>query len=172
MALVRAKNQVDDPLAVGIDSNLWALLGISTASLVGTPLLLISKKSKDPKPSEVKDVADAFDQGPDEVDKHRQGLLYGNPKPGDAKFTDMFQGDEVGNTAHVDLAKLQMFLFTLVTAFCYCVILFNTFRASNNDGIVLQSLPELPTGLVALLGISHAGYLTSKGTDHTPIEKE
>jgi hypothetical protein len=31
-------------------------------------------------------------------------------------------------------------------------------------------LPTLPDGLVAILGISHAGYLTSKGTSHTKTQ--
>src|SRR6266404_4976771 len=40
---------VAQPLAIGIDWQIWALLGISTASFVGTPLLNSSKKSKEPE---------------------------------------------------------------------------------------------------------------------------
>lgn len=48
------------------------------------------------------------------IDEHREGTLYANPNNDEARFTDMFQGNEVGNTTHVDLAKVQMFLFTVV----------------------------------------------------------
>jgi hypothetical protein len=170
MALIRVKSAVDDPLAVEIDWHLWALLGISTTSLVGTPLLQGGKKTKKPATSKIQETANFYGQGETEVNKYRQGLLYGNPDPKDAKLSDMFQGDEIGNTAHVDLPKLQMFFFTVIAAFAYCVILFNTLVAAQNDGSILQNLPILPDGFIAILGISHAGYLTSKGTDHTPTE--
>lgn len=35
----------------------------------------------------------------------------------------------------------------------------------------LKQLPLLPEGLVALLGISHAGYLANKTVDHTEVAK-
>src|ERR1041385_88938 len=41
---------VQDPLGVALDWHLWALMGISTTSLVGTPLLLNEKKAKQPDP--------------------------------------------------------------------------------------------------------------------------
>src|SRR5208337_392140 len=62
MALIRAKSSVDDPLGIAIDWQLWALLGISTTSLVGTPLLLGDKKTKEPDASKVKDTANFFKQ--------------------------------------------------------------------------------------------------------------
>ena len=37
----------------------------------------------------------------------------------------MFEGDELSNTASVDLGKVQMFFFTIIVAFSYSVILFN-----------------------------------------------
>lgn len=37
----------------------------------------------------------------------------------------MFEGDEVGNTAYIDLAKVQMFFFTIVAVLSYGVNLFN-----------------------------------------------
>src|ERR1700704_5669915 len=38
-----------DALAISLDPKLWALLGVSTASLVGSPLLQSSKTSQTPK---------------------------------------------------------------------------------------------------------------------------
>lgn len=36
----------------------------------------------------------------------------------------------------------------------------------------IDKLPLVPAGLLWILGISHAGYLGSKGVDHTPKEAE
>lgn len=167
MAVVRIKAGTPDALKIAIDWQLWALLGISTTALVGTPLILSTKKSKEPVPNEVAKTAAMLNEPQADVDANRQGILYANPSPADARFIDIFQGDELKNTAHVDLAKVQMFFFTVITAFAYCVMLFNAFVAAKGDPAALASLPALPDGMVAILGISHAGYLTSKGIDRT-----
>ena len=75
--------------------------------------------------------------------------------------SDMFQGDEVVDTAYVDLPKVQMFYFTVIgiVAYGYAV---HTAMAN----VYTQEAFSLPDALVALLGISHAAYLTSKTTQH------
>jgi len=80
----------------------------------------------------------------------------------------MFQGDEIGNTMNVDLAKLQMFFFTVIAALAYLILVFRNLRTPDQD---LGSLPVLSDGVVYALGISHAGYLASKGVDHTPNQQ-
>jgi hypothetical protein len=76
----------------------------------------------------------------------------------------MFQGDELINTAQIDLAKVQMFYFTIIAAICFFVMVFKELIAGNTS---LGTLPVLPDGFVAVLGISHGGYLTSKSINHT-----
>jgi hypothetical protein len=48
LAIHRVRDGTADPLAIGMDWHLWALMGISTTSLVGTPLLLSPKAQKEP----------------------------------------------------------------------------------------------------------------------------
>jgi hypothetical protein len=159
------------PLDMPMDPHLWALLGISTASLVGTPLILQKKTDKDPDPGVVQKSAAALGETVASVDSNRQGTLYANTSVWDARFTDMFEGDEVGNTAYVDIAKMQMFLFTMIiiVAFCFQVYhLLNAFAAKTITAGDLK-MPVLSDGVVALLGISNAGYLGSKTADHTPV---
>ncbi len=153
---------IADPLAVGIDTNLWTLLGISTTSLVGSALILGTKKDKQPSPVALQKAATltATSAGSNNV-----GLLYVNPDKADAQFTDLFQGDEVGNTTHIDVAKVQMFFFTVIALFAFALMVARELRTGNVD--LLTALPVLPTGLVALLGISHAGYLGGKTVTHT-----
>ena len=73
---------------------------------------------------------------------------------------DLFQGEEIGNAAHLDLGKIQMFYFTLVLVLAYVVMLGAMF--SRNSGPINNTLPRLPAGIVALLGISSEGYLVNK----------
>jgi len=124
--------------------------------------VLSTKVTKTPNPASVEGTARATGESKEEIEKNRVGTLYSNPSMAEARFTDMFQGDEVGNTAHVDLAKVQMFFFTLLLGLSYFVAV----TASLGSG-GLDSLPLLDKGAVALLGISHGGYLMSKAPDHS-----
>jgi len=102
------------------------------------------------------------------VNKNREGILYGNATVEDAKFLDLLEGDELKNTAYVDLSKIQMLLFTLVAAIAYAAALFRW--VGENAPSDLVSFPELSEGLVTILGISHAGYLGNKAIDHTKVK--
>lgn len=155
-----------EPLAVAIDPHLWLLMGISTTSLVGSALILTTKKDKEPDADVTAKTAATLGEDVTTVENNRQGLLYVNDTKCDARFTDMFQGDEVGNTAHVDLAKVQMFYFTVIAVVGFVVVV--TRNLATTD---LAALPQLPDGLIALLGISHAGYLTGKSVTKTPVAK-
>jgi hypothetical protein len=62
-----------------------------------------------------------------------------------------------------------MLLFTLVLVFAYAVMMAHGFTkvAGTPDPDAILSLPRLSEGMVALLGISHAGYLTNKAVPHS-----
>jgi len=62
-----------------------------------------------------------------------------------------------------------MFLFTIIAGLSYAVLLWKQMRSV--PAAQLNALPDVTDGLVALLGISHAGYLASKGVDHTPVQR-
>ena len=91
----------------------------------------------------------------------RRGVLVTYTDPTKASLGDLFTGDEVGNALSVDSGKVQMFFFTLLVALVYASQV-GAWLADPNPG---TALPELSTGIVALLGISHAGYL---GTKYAP----
>jgi hypothetical protein len=155
---------IEDPLAIQVDWHLWALLGLSTTSLVGAPLILSAKKDQQPLSSATQKAARMVHESPVDMDANRQGTLYANARLSDACLTDLFEGDELINTARLDLAKVQMFYFTLIAAICVFVMVFKQLTTGGAD---LDHLPVLPDGLVAILGISHAGYLGSKGIART-----
>jgi hypothetical protein len=188
------------PLDIKFTPQVLSLLGITSAALVGSPLIDATKKSKTPAPSVAPQTAAALETTnnvPDSVEKtaatagaaaandgpaqvaaaktttltnaisqNAQGLLFKNPKISDASFSDMFEGTEVGDAAHVDLAKVQMFCFTLIVALTYIYALGALMIGNALDGVDV-SFPPLSDGMVALLGISNGGYLGGKAVDHT-----
>jgi hypothetical protein len=157
-----------DPLNITIDPHLLILMGISATSFVASPLILGTKKDKEPDSAVAAKTAQVSGDSPAEVESNREGTLYANSNIADARLTDMFQGDELGNTMHVDMAKVQMFFFTVIAALAYLIVVFRNLRSPGQD---LGSLPALSDGVVYALGISHAGYLASKGVDHTPVQQ-
>jgi hypothetical protein len=216
IALERVNAGSPTPLDIALPTQLWALLGISTASLVGSPLILSTKAQKTPTPiaksnaakllvraralndpeirknlaaaekikadekktgvralrtEESKITIAAAEQVKTnaeqdiETNADANGILDSNKNFGDANFSEMFTGDEIANKGLIDMAKVQMFFFALIIAFSYMVLLVNLIRTADPAG--LNSFPALSDGLVALLGISSAGYLTNKVTDHT-----
>jgi len=114
---------------IHIAKELWALMGISSTSLVASPLILSTKENKD---------ASAVDL---ELLNRESGTAMGNRgqvvvnrEISQAHWSDMFTGEEVGNARH--------------------------FWSQGNAGI--HALPSLDASMIALIGISHTGYLAAK----------
>ncbi len=169
-ALSNIASKQTDPLAIAVPVELWALLGISTTSLVATPLVLNSKKTAALSEAEAtqqkSDLAQIASQrkqtgkaGCDVVS--HQGKLVRYSRPEYAHFSDMFKGDEVATGAHLDLSKVQMFYFTLILVLAYAVALGTMFAASSGS---ITTFPAVDASMVALLGISHAGHLVRQAT--------
>ena len=156
------------PLSIAIPGELWLLMGISTTSLVASPLIKSNKKLKQAKQDEkASTLALMARQGTDTGKVESKGLIVVNKTLEDAQWSDLFKGEETGNAALLDLAKIQMFYFTLILALAYAVALGSTL-VSNTARI--SEFPALDPGIVALLGISHAGYLTNKAIPHSETQ--
>jgi hypothetical protein len=157
------------PLSIKIPGQLWLLMGISTTSLIGSPLILSNKKEKEPEKKEkIKTFNNlALQKGidkekiKDKVDSVGQVVVNADIK--DAGISDLFKGEETGNAAYLDLGKIQMFFFTIILIIVYSALLFSKFAAGNG----IYSFPELDSGMIALLGISHGGYLINKAVPHS-----
>ena len=195
------------PMNFVVPPVLWALMGISSISLVGSPLILNNKPV-----SEVVKIA----------------------SPVHAQWSDLIAGEENGNRETIDLARVQMLLITIIVGISYTILIamelarakasaavivakLNAKNAptaakkivtdakdqvppldsealakveetaklmvKNADNILneltkqaaalgakaetvadaaISSFPEMSAGIIALLTISHAGYLTYK----------
>lgn len=152
-----------DPLAIGIPPMLWTLMGISTTSLVGSPLIRNTKTARPANAAEQARTLGVLQQQGN-ANATAQGQIVVNNAPQDARIADLFQGEETGNAAHLDLGKVQMFFFTLILVLSYAIALGNMFATIAG---FIDGFPPLTEGQVALLGISHAGYLLNKAAPHS-----
>ncbi|MDH3603112.1 MAG: hypothetical protein OEU26_26155 [Candidatus Tectomicrobia bacterium] len=154
---------VSTPLAITIPEHLWVLMGISTTSFIASPLIRSTKTRRAADPAEVERTKAqlARQLGVATVDGHvdTQGQLLVSPTPKAARWVDVFMGEETGNGAHLDLAKVQMFYVTLISVLIYAVTLGMTFNATSE---AITTLPPLGASMVTLLAMSHTGYLTHK----------
>ena len=137
---------LDDPATAfdfDIPGELLAVLGISIGSGVGA---LVIKNDKN-------------DRRPDAV-----AATDANARP---RFRQVFlieEGDHADRL--IDIAKFQNFWFTALAVAGY-VALAIAELADLDDVSELESLPNFDPGLVALIGISHAGYLAAKLPDRS-----
>lgn len=145
-ALANIGRDAASPLSVDIPSELWLAMGISTASLVAAPAALAYKE------------------------RRHMAELQSWPTEADSRFSDLFRGEEVGDRDHLDLGKVQMFLFTVVLVLAYGLAVADMFDRTTGT---FAALPAIDDGVVTLLAISHAGYLTRKALPvTTPAPKQ
>ena len=137
LALSNIGRSSPTPLAIVVPTQIWLLMGISTTSLVGSPLLKSNKMA--------------------------QGKIKVREDLHDAEVADLFRGDETSNCNVLDLAKVQMFFFTLVLVLAYAVLLGSLFAHTTSP---IGGLPDIDPSMTTLLGISHAGYLANKAIPH------
>ena len=138
MFAVKIFGRATDPLALGMDANLWWLLGINAASFVASPLILARKQTT-----------------PGLLDVPRRTC-------GDPGIHDLFRGEDAGNADVVDIGRVQMVSFTLITVFAYTAACWQAFVTASAQTL---AFPAVSSDMVALLGISHATYLVNKNAD-------
>ncbi len=152
------------PMNIDIPSQLWVVMGISTASLVGAPAILSTKRDRKPNPQELRQtVSELSKQGYKKVDRKVESVLMRNTDPRAASWGELLKGEESGNAANVDLGKLQMFFFTFILVVGYAAAIGAMFR----DPGAIVGLPSVGDGMNTLLGISHTGYLANKAISHS-----
>jgi hypothetical protein len=188
--VMRLWSGVKDPINIGVDIHIWALIGISLGSLAGRTAIMGKKGAAEPVPAKMDTAArkasinlrEGISPGDPDAEKERKitknaetiknnavGALYANASINDANIMDMFQGDEVGNTWVVDIGKVQMFFFTVITIATYAAAIW-AMLASTPIG-ALTSMPPMSDGFVAVLGVSHAGLLANSSTTQMPIKQ-
>ena len=96
--------------------------------------------------------------------KNSKGDMQTNDSLDQADWSDMFRGELVSNFRVVDVAKVQMFFFTILLIFTYGTLMWGLLASPTLQTVARVALPPFSASLVGLLGISHAGYLVVKQT--------
>lgn len=168
-------------LGIGVPQELWWVLGISVTSLAGTPLIRSTLTKKDDTQTK-KDRGgegaaawvnqeNSLKQQSGGGEAYAVGRIACFSSPVNARLADLFQGEQKADATHLDLGKVQVFFFTALLVFAYVVMLAEEFSAAANGGsFSIPQFPALDKGTVALLGISHAGYLANKAVDKGPVQ--
>jgi len=155
IAIARALQHPAEALDIAVPPTVWLLMGISTTSLIGSPMIKDSKQ-KAPTPKDASAVLRR--QGLQLKDVRVEGQIVSNTDPRQARWSNLFTSEEVSNVTFLDLAKIQMFFFTVLVVLSYAVAI----AASLRGATIPDYLPDVGDGMVTLLGISHAGYLAGK----------
>lgn len=169
---------VGTALDIEIPEEIWVVLGISTVSLIGSSLIK-SRKREQPTPAPGPAPAGAPPTPVQSAMATTQaegrvanGMLAENPTPQGARWSDLIRGEEIGNVHTLDLGKVQMLFFTVIVLTAYGTAIGATFAeaiaATGGVGGKITAFPDLDGGMLALLGISHAGYLAYKAAPQSP----
>lgn len=147
-----------------IPGALLLAMGISATSFVATPLLLSLKSSEQPTDDDKDALATARGVG----DLSNRGKVDSRGDPAEAKFSDIFHGDEVGNALSIDVSKVQQIFISLLLIGLYGGAIFSTFTGPIAQ---VHGLPSMSDDFVKLLGISHASYLAYKAAPKTATQE-
>ncbi len=174
---------LETAVAVGIPEELWLAMGISTSSLVASPLIVSRNKKKQTNESDAEKTVLSLGLYTEEtltVDRqnaivgHFEGQVFRNSSPGAANLSDLFRGEATGNASILDFTRVQNLVFTLVLVVAYAANI-NSVLVSSIETIAseqIMSLPGIDNAFVVLLGISHAGYLVAKETQGGTRKKD
>ena len=156
------------PLDLQLPEVLWALMGISITSAVASPLIKENKqqRTQPDQPGYDQTFDDTVADLPvSETKKREIRDTYGHRGSEVVKkhpeFSDMFRGETVKDFPHVDIAKVQNFFFTVVAVVTYAIALGAAIAGAKSISSLFQ-FPDVTGGLLAILSISHAGYLVNK----------
>jgi Ca2+/Na+ antiporter len=174
------------PAAIQLPEILWALMGISVTSAVASPLIKGNKEERTKKNTDYyklklkpaddgvevrnsmgEELADA-DGNPVNIvsDFDTVGAVSRRVK-GPPMLSDMFMSEDPESEFVLDIGKVQNFFFVMVAVIVYAVAL-GAAIAGTESIAALYQFPDFSEGLVAILGISTAGYLVDKAADTGP----
>ena len=91
------------------------------------------------------------------------GRVAANQDIGSARWSNLLMGETVNDAGYLDIPKVQMFFFTVLSLLIYGTAIGKSLILSEAPGSDLPTqLPELSDSILILLGISHGGYLVGK----------
>ncbi|MBV8649242.1 hypothetical protein, partial [Paludibacterium sp.] len=173
MAIINLSRR--DPAAIDIQlpSTLLTLMGISATSLVGSSLILATKKNTSVPEATAQSALTAM-AGQMHVDDGQltnQGVLVANKQMGQARWRDLLTGEELADAGHIDIARVQMLFFSLASLIVYGVeigLMIDSITPQIH-GVIPQThgFPPISANMITLIAISQGGYLINKAIPAT-----
>ncbi|MER9216901.1 hypothetical protein NKI54_33825 [Mesorhizobium sp. M0663] len=153
-----------------IPASIAAALGIAFASPMISALILNSRGLEDVTTigASKRDTKDFSDRG--SFLAAPSTALDARDDPTEASIADVFMGEQVADSAYVDISRLQNVVLTVTLVLGYFAMLTEQLRAIAPDSILtgLVHLPDPGAAFTAVLLVSHATYLGTKVYKTTP----
>lgn len=141
---------------------IWALLGISIGTAPLSGLILLNKTHQ----TAPQNAQEKIDLDPTATNNGRLEVKLGDNS---WSFLDLFRGEEVSNRDEIDISRFQYFIITVVLMIVFVGLTGHEVWAlgvttSTNWAAWAKehSYPALNETFIALLGLTHAGYLGTK----------
>lgn len=178
------------PLELKLPAVLWALMGISVTSAVASPLIKQDKKQRTTRTEadqrsyermldRTLSAGDSEDASDDEVQPEPQendefytkGAVVYRKEGYAPQFFDLFRGEDPESIRYMDVGKVQNFFFTIIAVVTYALAIGAAIGAAGSIASLFE-FPDVSEGLLAVLGISHTGYLVNKAINTPPPTTE
>lgn len=154
----------------------WSMLGITVSS---PALSMIIKTLRGSVPA---DNSISVDQ---DATRTRNGIgvlnsampVVARPSPADAHVTDLFVGEEASTENKIDISRLQMMMITAGLLVTYGQSIMAMVRERSAESVFLAAgsgqaffsrLPDVGSGMLVMLIVSHGTYLVSKAVTPAP----
>ncbi|MFN8591172.1 MAG: hypothetical protein U0031_06870 [Thermomicrobiales bacterium] len=148
-----------DPMGIHVPMELWILMGISATALVGSNFI----KGQQTGITLGSGEADARLQEIRQGDLDSQRVLATNASQTQARWTDMFRNEGIDAGHTLDIGKIQLFLFTIISVLAYAATFARMAYHPATDTLPARfEFPALENSFIALLGVSSFFYLANK----------
>lgn len=169
---ISESTSIDEALNVEIGANLLILMGISGGSFLLSPFILALKSSTEPDDTETIQMLEQLGKikskgetinTMEQAEPYHDGKVLVNKNKSEASWCDLLTPEKIGKSGPgIDFSRVQMVLFTGVALVVFAAVSARMFYV--NTGII-ATLPALSPGILALIAISHGGYLARKAID-------
>ncbi|MDM4769053.1 hypothetical protein [Solimonas sp. SE-A11] len=156
------------PVDVRIPSEIWVLLGLGSFTAVAAPTIKQRYRSHSLQHGTLADaIAVHVKTGLRlQTQGSFDGRVYRNATPADARWLNLVMGDYEG-AAYIDISKVQHLVLTLLLVLIYALALNQLLDKPLPYREAISQFPEISSGFLSLLGISHAAYLADKSGGQT-----
>ncbi len=150
-----------EPLAIKVPAEIWLMLGVQTTALIGSPVLLANKGvALITGVGAAARLAVPFEGAEGNPNISAKPAVVRMDAASEAKWSNLFTGEETSNFRHVDMSRLQLFFFNLAALPLYAAAVW--LMLLEPKSALIESFPAVSPALAILMGASNAGYLLGK----------